>query len=234
MSPGARGRSSCGSGTGGGRGGRRGGAAPPLRLPPGAQPRGPASGHPCRAGDGRCSSCCAGARGGAHSPGARTPAPLRLGRAEARAAVSCALQRRRRRRRPGEGGGSGRGRDESPRGEGAAAQPLPQRPGRRPLHRPLRWRRDRGFWARADGPGIPGPSRRRGPPRRSLEEFTPRVPGGLRGRLRGKASDFSLWRSSSRGTWLGPPSDLPLRSLASGPEGHRAGTQVGMRWGVSG
>lgn len=36
------------------------------------------------------------------------------------------------RREPEEGGGSGRGRDESPRGEGAAAQPLPQRPGRRP------------------------------------------------------------------------------------------------------
>lgn len=36
------------------------------------------------------------------------------------------------RRETEEGGGSGRGRDESPRGEGAAAQPLPQRPGRRP------------------------------------------------------------------------------------------------------
>lgn len=112
--------------------GGRGGAAPPLRLPPGAQPRGPASGHPRRAGGGRCSDSCTGAHRRTHPPSAPTPARLRLGRARARTAVSCALQRRR--WRPREGAGrTGRGRDESPRGEGAAAQPLPQRPGRRPL-----------------------------------------------------------------------------------------------------
>lgn len=72
------------------------------------------------------------------------------------------------------------------------------------------------------------------PQLRSLEKVTPRVPGGLRGRLRGKASDFNLWRSSSwDGGGLGW--DLQVTSL-SDPwhldlRGHCAGTQVGVRWG---
>ena len=193
MSPGARGRSSCGSGTS--EGGRRGGAAPPLRLPPGAQPRSPVSGHPRRrAGGGRCSGCCAGARSRTHSPGARTPAPLQLGRAWARAAVSGALQRRR--RRPREGGGRGRGRDESPRGEGAAAQPLPQRPGSHPLHRPLpvaQGPRLRAWGARS---GCPTPPDSGEPQCWSLGEVTLRVKRGFGERFAGRASDFKLWRSS--------------------------------------
>lgn len=117
---------------------RLGGRAPPLRLPPGAQPRGRESGHPrCAAGG---SGCCVRSRHRAH-PGCGDPcltpdAALELavglqalGRGP-RAPAHCSVGPGGRRESK-EGGGNGRGRDESPRGEGAAAQPLPQRPGRR-------------------------------------------------------------------------------------------------------
>lgn len=87
-----------------------GGRAPPLRLPPGAQPRGPESRHPCRAAGG--SGCCVRARHRAH-PGCGDPclAPD-VARAQApgagvRTAGSCALQRR-----PGREEGDGGGRRE--------------------------------------------------------------------------------------------------------------------------
>lgn len=87
-----------------------GGRAPPLRLPPGAQPRGSESRHPRRAAGG--SGCCVRARHRAH-PGCGDPclapdvARARAPGAGVRTAGSCALQRR-----PGREEGDGGGRRE--------------------------------------------------------------------------------------------------------------------------
>lgn len=238
MSPGARGRSSCGSGTGEGGGG--GARPPPLRLPPGAQPRGPASGHPRRAG-GRCSGCCAGelrgrirqARGPRPGSGSRSGALRRGPRSPAHCSGGGGGGGLR-----GGGRGRGRGRGESPRGEGAAAQPLPQRPGRRPLHRPL---------PVAQGPRLLGmgrmvwasdPSRLWEPPELESETGHPRSHKKALRAIWGQGFRLQIMEvilMGWRGTWLRPLSDLPLRSPASGLGRHGAGPQVGMRglfgWG---
>lgn len=174
------------------RGGGEGGRGPPAPVTAG----GPAPGPGVRASPPRGRQPLLELLRGRAQRSASTrcpdPGPLRpqlscAGRALLRTAAAAAAAR--------EGGGRGRGRDESPRGEGAAAQPLPQRPGRRPLDRPL---------PVAQGPRLMGIGTRSGcrtasdagdPPDRNLGKVTPRVTRGLRGRFRGRASDFKLWNS---------------------------------------
>lgn len=135
------------------RGEGRGGAAPPLRLPPGAQPRGPASGHPRRAGGSGYSGCCAGARSGAHPPDAPTPAPSGSG-SPARTALSCALQRRWRWRRPGKEEGEGEGGMNHRGGRARPPSLCRSGPGGARCTGLSRWRRDRGLRAWAHGLGV--------------------------------------------------------------------------------
>lgn len=133
------------------------------------------------------------------------PAPARLGAgrgllrtAAAAAAATGGRREREREREEGKGGGRGRGRgrDESPRGEGAAAQPLPQRPGSRPLHRPLPVAQGPRLRAWGAWSGCPTPPDSGEPQCWSLGEVTLRVTRGFGERFEGRASDFKLWRSS--------------------------------------
>lgn len=120
-----RGRGSCGWGGAPPRSGYRRGLSPGARR----------AGIPAARREARDAEC---ARATGRIQAAATPAWFRtqlalglpvLGRGP-RAPAHCSGGPGGRRKLE-EGGGSGRGRDESPRGEGAAAQPLPQRPGRR-------------------------------------------------------------------------------------------------------
>lgn len=72
-------------------------------------------------------------------------------------------------------------------GQGAAAKPLPQRPGRRPLHRPLRMAQGPRLLGKGAWPGCPAPPEAGNPQRQSLGKVTPRITRGLRGQFGGRA-----------------------------------------------